>query len=80
MEDAATDQSEFVVISGLGEETFCGVDLKDLTTVPCEEEPKHYRRDVDKIRYVAKLGRKSVKNYNTCMFDNATCHSKEITE
>lgn len=61
MEDAATDQSEFIVISGLGEETFCGVDLKDLTTVSCEEEPKHYRRDVDKIRYVAKLaGRKSM--------------------
>ena len=51
MEDAATDESEFVVISGLGDDTFCGVDLKDLTRVPCEEEPRCYRRDVDKIRY-----------------------------
>lgn len=61
MEDAATDESEFVVISGLGDETFCGVDLKDLTRVPCEEEPRHYRRDVDKIRYVAKSGRKNLQ-------------------
>ena len=52
MEDAATDESQFVVISGLGEETFCGVNLKDLTRVPCEEEPRRYRRDVDKVRYV----------------------------
>lgn len=52
MEDAATDESEFVVISGLGDDTFCGVNLKDLTRVPFEEEPRHYRRDVDKIRYV----------------------------
>jgi len=51
MEDAATDESEFVVISGLGDDTFCGVDLKDLTRVPCEEEPRHYRKDVDKVRY-----------------------------
>ena len=61
MEEAATDESEFVVISGLGEDTFCGVTLKDLTRVQCEEEPRHYRKDVDKIRYVAILGRK-----NTC--------------
>lgn len=51
MEDAATDESEFVIISGLGDDTFCGVDLKDLTRVPCEEEARCYRRDVDKIRY-----------------------------
>ena len=86
MEDAATDQSEFVVISGLGEETFCGVDLKDLTTVSCEEEPKHYRRDVDKIRYVTKLaqrkcvGNSFLKNCKTCTFDNATCNSKNVTK
>ena len=87
MEDAATDQSEFVVISGLGEETFCGVDLEDLTTVPCEEEPKHYRRDVDKIRYVAELCRRKsmvdslLKNCKIYTFDNATCHdSKNITK
>lgn len=52
MEDAATDESKFVVISGLGDDTFCGVNLKDLTTVPCDQEPRHYRRDVDKIRCV----------------------------
>lgn len=55
MEDAAVDESQFVIISGLGEETFCGVNLKDLTQVPCEEEPRHYRRDVDKVRYVRYL-------------------------
>lgn len=55
LEDAATDESEFVVISGLGDDTFCGVDLKDLTRVPFEEEPRHYRRDVDKIRYLAQV-------------------------
>lgn len=55
MEDAAIDESQFVIISGLGEETFCGVNLKDLTQVPCEEELRHYRRDVDKVRYLVQV-------------------------
>ena len=59
LEDAATDESEFVVISGLGDDTFCGIELNDLIDVPCEEEPRHYRKDVDKIRYaVIEISRK----------------------
>lgn len=59
LEDAATDESEFVVISGLGDDTFCGIELNDLIDVPCEEEPRRYRKDVDKIRYaVIEISRK----------------------
>ena len=50
IEDAATDETEFVVISGLGDDMFCGVNLNDITRQPCEEEPRNYRRDVDKVR------------------------------
>ncbi|XP_068681503.1 uncharacterized protein [Montipora foliosa] len=55
MEEAAIDESKFVVLSGLGDESFCGVDLKDLLHIPCEKEARHYRRDVDKIRYLAQV-------------------------
>lgn len=50
MEEVVIDELKFVVLSGLGDESFCGVDLKDLLYILCEKEARYYRRDVDKIR------------------------------
>lgn len=52
LEEAAVDPSDTVVISGLGDNVFCGVDLETIVTVPLEGEVKNYRKDVDKIRYL----------------------------
>ncbi|EDO35674.1 predicted protein [Nematostella vectensis] len=52
MEDAAIDNVDLVVISGLGDDLFCGVDLDTMVTVPLDCEMKNYRKDVDKIRYL----------------------------
>lgn len=52
LEEAAVDPAETVVISGLGDDMFCGVDLDTIVTIPLEGEVKNYRKDVDKIRYV----------------------------
>lgn len=50
LEEAAVDPSDTVVISGLGDDVFCGVDLETIVTVPLEGEVRNYRKDVDKIR------------------------------
>lgn len=55
LEEAAMDESKFLVLSGLEDDTFCGVDLNRLENFPCKEEARHYRRDVDKIRYLAQV-------------------------
>lgn len=50
MEDASDDSSDYVRISGLGEEFFCGLDLNTLTALASKEEARRYRRDVDRVR------------------------------
>ncbi|KAK3710541.1 hypothetical protein QZH41_009359 [Actinostola sp. cb2023] len=52
LEEAAVDQSDTVVISGFGDDVFCGVDLETIMTIPLEGEVKNYRKDIDKIRYL----------------------------
>ena len=50
LEDASEDDSLFVVIRGLGDETFCGLDIKTVMEIPPEQESRYYRKDMDKLR------------------------------
>ena len=50
LEDAAEDTSDYVKISGLGEELFCGLDLNTMTNVAAKDEIRKYRRDIDHVR------------------------------